>query len=115
MATYTATISADGTVAVCNVHKPNGLDFWRASVYITGAGGNNFGSGTVTLQSSPDGGTTKVTMKNLSGTTYSATSNDSVNLSLGSGATNSDAIKVYAVMTGSTNPSVTVTVKDNLG
>lgn len=110
MAKYTASITVDGTVQVMRVRKPVGLDLWQGTVSIFGT----FGSGTVTLQASPDSGTTKITLKDLTGTTYSATTNDMVGIELGTGATNSDAMILYAVMTGSTNPTVTVAVDDNL-
>lgn len=110
MARNTASITADGTTFLVNVHKPQSADSYKATIHIAGS---SFGGGTVKLQSSPDGGTTKVDLK-INGSAYSATANDVVNIELGNGGKNSDSIKLYAVMTGSTAPAVTVTVHDNL-
>jgi hypothetical protein len=93
------------------VVKPAHADTYKATIHIAGS---SFGSGAVKLQSSPDGGTTKVDLKDTSGAAYSTTANDVVNIELGDGGTNSDMIKLYAVMTDSTAPDVTVTVHDNL-
>ena len=50
---HTANISANESVKLCEVNRVTGLDIWEATVMVYGAGGNNFGGGTVTLQASP--------------------------------------------------------------
>lgn len=109
MAKYTTTFAADGTAFLCNVVKPRNLPIWQATVYIYGT----FGGGTVALQSSPNGGTTKLALKDFSGTAFTATADDNIPIQLGTGDKNSDRVKLYAVLTGSTAPSITIDVLDN--
>ena len=40
-------------------------------------------------------------------------SNDSINIDLGNASHNSDNLKLYAVLTGSTNPALTIALYDN--
>lgn len=107
MAKYTTSITADGTNEICTVHKPRDLDAWVATLHAFGT----FGGGTLSYQISTDGGTTKTTMKDLTGVAYSTTTADAINVELGVG----DNIKIYAVLSGATNPAITVHVADNTG
>jgi hypothetical protein len=109
MAKYTATFAADGTAFICNVVKPRNLPMWQATIFVYGT----FGAGTIAWQWSPDGGTTKLALKDFSGTALTTTTNDSLPVQLGTGDKNSDRVKLYAVLTGSTAPSLTVGVFDN--
>lgn len=115
MAKYTTSFTADASLTkICNVHMKKGVDQYFATVCIYGTGGNNFGSGTVTMFVSPDGGTTKVALKDaISGTAISTTSSAMFTVRLGNGSTNSDNLMLYATVAGSTNPSISVTVADN--
>ncbi len=112
MSKYTATITADGDYFICNITKSRHLNEYRyaANVY-----GISFGGGTVTLKISTDGGTTKVAMMDASGSPITSTTNDNYTGNWGNGSTNSDAPKLYATMSGSTNPSVTYDFFDNNG
>jgi hypothetical protein len=80
-----------------------------ATVFVYGT----FGSGTLKLQASPDGGTTKIDLPNLSGTAISVTANGIYNIQLGNGNALGADIILYAVLTGATNPSLTVAIYDN--
>lgn len=103
-------ISADGTYLIATVQTPKtGGEPWIGTVFI----GGTFGGGTITFQSSPDGGTTKIPETNLSGAAFSMTTAGSVQVSLGNADVTANQIKLYAVMTGSTSPTVTATVFDN--
>ena len=107
MAKYTADISADGNTYLCDVVKPRTLVEWFATIHVTGT----FGSGTVTLATSVDDGSTLVAIPTAD---FELTANGAENIDkLGYSGTNDGAIKLYAVMTGSTTPTVTVTVHDN--
>lgn len=88
-----------------NRHQP----MWDGTIWAYGT----FGGTTLTYQSSPDGGTTKVDMKDQSGSTRSSTANDTFNLSLNTGAANSDLIPIYATATGGAGISITIDVYDN--
>jgi len=110
MSKHTAEITADGTVALANINKPANADKYFATIMISGS---TFGSGTVTIQASPDGGVTKITVPDSTGVDFSATAATIRNIELGCGSSNGDFITLYAVMTGSTNPDVTITVFDN--
>lgn len=111
MAKYSATITADGATLICKVKRPAHATVWQGTAFINGS---TFGSGTVTLQASPDDGTTKIGMKDFNGTTISATANSVWPLApMGNGNENDEYISIYANITGSTNPSLTVTIWDN--
>jgi hypothetical protein len=110
MAKYTATFAADASLTyICDVIKPRSLTNWKATAVFYG----DDGGGTTTLHVSPDGGTTKVPLVNTSNTAVSVTAPGTANLELGIGSTNSDALKIYATLTGSTNPAWTVAIFDN--
>jgi hypothetical protein len=107
---YTATFAADAAnTKICDVIRRHDAQEWFATVYIYGT----FGSGTVTLFSSPDGGTTKVPLKDASNTAISATTAGMFNVRLGDGNKNTDAPIIYATLAGSTNPALTVAIFDN--
>jgi hypothetical protein len=103
-------MTADATnTLICRVTKPRHADIWKATVNIFGT----FGSGTVALNMSTDGGTTKVAIKNASGSAYTTTAADNFNMELGNGGRYNDDILIYATLSGATNPSITITVHDN--
>lgn len=105
MALYTTTFAADGSNLLCNVENSNIP--YEASVAISGT----FGSGTVTIQASYDGGTTKVTVAAADGqTAVSTTAAKSFFFKLGRSYT---PIKLYATLTGSTAPTIAVSLADN--
>lgn len=111
MAKYTVTISGNGDTQICNIKRPSGADNWVGTVFIYGT----FGSGTITLQLSPNAGTTKITAKDSSGTAVTATANDIRVIPVsGTGSSNSENISIWVNMAGSTSPSVTVEVWDNI-
>lgn len=98
------TISADGTVTVGYVDAPRSMGLmWAATLFCYGT----FGSGTVALKWSPDGGTTKLDLVS-GGVPITFTANGSTNIELGVGDTNSTQPIIYAVTTGSTAPDITV-------
>jgi hypothetical protein len=115
MTKYTATITADGDYFLCDVNKKRDLVNFFYTGIVYGTGGNNFGSGTVTLKISPNGGTTKLALKDASGSDITSTADDNYTGQLAGGNTNSDAPKLYASMSGSTAPSVTYVLYDNNG
>ena len=111
MSKYTVTLSGDGSTKVCEIDRRRAdSNNWQGTAFISGT----FGSGTVKLQFSPDGGTTKFDSKDWSGTAISTTANAMfVTQPMGSGDKLTDFISVYATITGSTNPSVSVSLFDN--
>lgn len=111
MTKYTATITADGDYYICDINKKRDLTEYRYAVNTYGS----FGGGTITLKISTDGGTTKVAMMDASGGPITSTANDNYTGNWGNGANNSDAPKLYASMSGSTNPSVKFDLFDNNG
>jgi hypothetical protein len=107
MALYTTTFAANASNLLCNVKKDNIP--YEASVAISGG----FGGGTVTIQASYNGGTTKTTVAAYDGqTAVSATAEKSFYFKLGRGE-DSAPIKIYATVTGSTTPTLTVSLADN--
>ncbi len=111
MAKYTKTLIVDGDVAVCQIDRRKvDSNNWQATVFIYGT----FGSGTMAIKLSPDGGTTKLATKDWTGTAIStATAALFTTQPVGNGSHLSDFITVYASLSGSTNPSITVDIFDN--
>lgn len=104
----TTTITANGTYLVANVLK-GGDHHYLATIFAQGT----WGSGTIAWKVSFDGGTTLMDLKDTSGVSVSMTANDNVNVYLGHSTTY--PIKIYAVLSGATNPSLLVGVFDNCG
>lgn len=110
MANYRTSIAADTTAtALVTVKKPHSLTSYVATINAYGT----FGSGTLSYSMSTDGGTTKVAMKDITGAAYSATANDTVNIELGVANHLGKEPIIYAVLSGSTNPTITIDVLDN--
>jgi hypothetical protein len=104
------TIAADGAYLIGKLpHRQVANQFYGTFA----AYGSSFGGGTVVFSWSPDGGTTKIPLKDENGAAMSTAANALFHRALGNGSTNSDFISIYATMTGSTTPSVTVAVYDN--
>ena len=74
-----------------------------------------FGGGTLSYSISTNGGTTKTQIKDLTGIAYSTTTADCINVQFGVANHNGSEPTLYAVLTGSTNPSITIDVLDNIG
>lgn len=106
---HTAQIDTNESVFICDVRRIVEKPMFKATIAVSGS----FGGGTVTLQMSPDGGTTKINLRDVTGTIASITANDAYNIELGYGSTNGDNIKLYASMAGATAPDVDIAVFDN--
>lgn len=117
MAKYTAnvpTTTANPSVYICDIDRRRGdTNNWEGTAFLDGT----FAGGTVTLQFSPDEGTTKITGKDWTGNALSATSASMfVFQPMGNGNVNGDRIQVYASITGATgsgSPGVTAIIFDN--
>lgn len=111
MARYTINMVADAALTyVCTVNKKRASNDYEGTAFASGT----FGSGTITLFVSPDGGTTKVPLLNTSNTAISIATAAMASFRLaGSGSTNADSMIIYATLAGSTNPNLNVTIYDN--
>ncbi len=111
MAKYTAALSAQNTnVLVFTVHKPrNGADCCTFTVGVYGT----FGTGTATVNLSPDGGTTLLPLAPINGSSPSITANGCYTFKVGNGDTNSDAPKIYVAIGAATNPALSIVAYDN--
>jgi len=110
MAKITTNITSATTTEITTARKSRDVPYYFATIFVTGT----FGGTTVTLQASPDGGTTKVTLNDpLTGTAYSLTANGAIDIKLGAGGTNSDQIRLYAVTTGGAGININANVFDN--
>lgn len=107
------TVSADGNTdrdwKSLRKGTPN-----RATVAVFGGGGNNFGSGTVTLQASFDGGTTFIDVPDQAGTAITFTANGMTNFEL---YADSDPIaggrtEIRLALAGSTAPTLRYVIND---
>lgn len=113
MAKYVVNFTVDVSLTkVCTVSRSRENPMWEATSIVYGS---NFGGGTVTLFVSPDGGTTKVPLKDwVSGTAVSVGTTGAINfLRLGAGGTNSDNLIIYATLAGSTSPVLALAIFDN--
>lgn len=108
MSKYSATVTTNTANYLCDVDRRRDSPSFFASIVCYGT----FGGGTITIQMSPDGGTTKMDVPNQAGasTTFTANSVQNIELGNGDGLT---AMKLYATMAGSTSASVVVEVWDN--
>lgn len=115
MAKFTKTLTVDGDTAVCVVNRrKNDANNWTASIFTYGGGGNNFGGGTVAMKISPDGGTTKIAMKDFTGTAITGTAAYVFNTQpIGNPNRNQDTLTIYASLSGSTSPTIIVDIFDN--
>lgn len=109
MAKYTSTLLADGTADLGFLHKNRVYPV--CEVFFFGYG--TFGGGTLALYWSPDGGTTKIPVTDLTNVAVTSTQNFGVMATMVTGDKNSDQITLHAVLTGSTNPSLIVGYYDN--
>ena len=112
MAKYTLAFTADASLQkVCTVNRNKNQE-WFANSFVYGT----FGGGTMTLFVSPDGGTTKIALKDsIAGTAISVATTAAMNsIRLGCGDNNTDNLIIYATLSGSTNPALTVAIFDNL-
>jgi hypothetical protein len=100
----TFTINANGTTDLGYAGRVPRNGRYLGTVFVSG----NFGGGTLKLQASADGGTTKFDIPDQSGNVVSFTAQAMRNLELGTGG-----INLYAVLSGATSPSITVTVADD--
>ena len=95
---------------LARVITPRGEDGYGASVFLK----FNSGSGTATVQVSPDGGTTKYTVVDTSGVDITGTANAYHNFVLGIPNKNSDAINIYADLTGGSSADIDVILYDKV-
>jgi hypothetical protein len=107
------TVSADGNTDIswkpARKETPN-----RATVWVYGGGGNDFGSGTVTLQGSPDGGTTFIDIPDQAGTAITFTADGVTNFELYGNAdpVSSEVVQIRLALAGSTSPTIRYIIDD---
>lgn len=111
---FTLTISADGSTdefewKPLRKEMPN-----RGTLFIFGGGGNNFGGGDVTLQASPDGGTTYINVPGPSGAAINFSSDGMINFEIYGNGDNKLANKVLLklVTANSTSPTIRAVLMD---
>ncbi len=109
MAKYTQNLTANGDTLLARVKTPrNDSGGFGASIFIYGT----FDSGTATVQVSPDGGTTKFTVKDQSGSDIAPTANFYSNFELGIANVNGEELEIYVNLAGATSPDITVDLYD---
>jgi len=112
MSRYQATLSADGNVQLVDVHRRRSAPSYEGTLIVQGT----LGGGTVSLLISGDRGVTLVPFPDVNGSVAGVTAAGARNYRIpGDGGTlNGDAPRIYAQITGSTAPSVTVIWFDNV-
>lgn len=109
--TYSPVITADGTYDLGHIVRPRNADSWKGLFFAYGT----WGSGTIAWKWSPvDASSTLLAMKDYNGTAITSTVDDSFTSEFVTGSKNTDRIRLYVVLTGSTNPSLTVGFYDNV-
>ena len=113
MAKHTKVVSNSSTsVLVGKAFSTREYEGFGATIFV-GVDSENFDNGTVKIQISPDGGTTKIDAKDPTGTALSFTANGYGTIVLGNGNTNDDFIEVYATISSQgASASVTVSMFD---
>lgn len=111
MVKHTVVFTEDATKLIGKVVKDRNNSTYLATFFLHGT----FGGGTISWLWSPDGGTTKIPVKDQLGSAITSTAVDGFNVPLGNGSCydNSDAPEIYATLAGSTNPALTVGFFDN--
>ena len=103
------TITTDGTYLLFPIVR-KGDYLYELFIGLSGT----FASASIGISISMDGGTTKIPLPNISGTTFAATAATVFRASLPNGSTNSDMPLIYAVVTGSTgSTSVLIQAQNN--
>lgn len=102
------TFTSNTTLEIADDGAMRAHDEFGATIQISGT----FGGGTLALYVSLDGGTTKNAIKDSSGTAYTTTSADTivVRFPVNPNETN---LKLYATLSGATNPNISVRVASN--
>lgn len=109
MSKNSVTLTTNDSVKICTVSRGTYMEMYESSLCIYGS----FDGGTVTIQVSPDRGTTKITQKDIGGTSVVATENETYNIRLGYAGILGQELEIYATITGATNPNITVDSFDN--
>lgn len=109
----TTEIDSDEVVEIIRVERQGSArnPFYMATIDMYG----DFGSGTLHLLKSTDGGTTKNAVKYYSGgslTSYTITDDSNIEVKNGWGSAGDGTI-YYASTTGTTSPDITIDVMDN--
>ena len=86
----------------------------RGTIFVYGGGGNDFGNGTVTLQASPDGGTTFMDVTDQGGTAVTFGANGISNFELYANADpiSGNQVQIRLALAGSTSPTIIYKVFD---
>ena len=109
MAKTTHTITTNNSsTAIVTATRPAGNQYYECMIFVYGT----WGSGTIAWMLSPDGGTTKLPIKDLTNVAITSTANDSFTFRLPMGR-DFEEITLYASLTGATSPSLTVLTFDN--
>jgi len=111
MSKYTAALSAQNTNAkVFDVHKPrNGSESCLFTLGVYGT----FGTGTVTVNLSPDGGITLLPLAPINGSSPSITANGAYTFKVGNGDKIDDYPSIYVAIGAATNPDLDIVAWDN--
>jgi carbon monoxide dehydrogenase subunit G len=101
------TVSADGDTDITWTSTRNEAPN-RATIYVFGGGGNDFGSGTVAVQVSPDGGTTFMDVKDQAGVSVTFTADGMTNIEIQSNPNpkSSEIVQLRFSLSGSTSPTI---------
>lgn len=109
MAKQTLTMTTNTTAQLADVIRRSDAQSYGATIFVQGT----FGGGTATVQVSPDSGTTKYTIKDVSGTDITGTSAFYYNFVLGNPGAASGDLEIYVTLSGATSPSLSVILFDN--
>lgn len=109
MAKHTKLLAANGDVHLADVIRRRDAQSFGATVFFQGT----FGSGTATLQISPDGGLTKHTVFDENGDDIVFTQAGYANFVFGNASDNAGDLSLYVNLAGATSPSLSIILFDN--
>lgn len=102
------TVSADGSTKFTSVERRTTSDAYLITFIFSGTI-----SGTTNVQISPDGGTTKVNLRDTSGSVTNITAAGTLSFILPNSTKNSGAPELYITTSGSAGITMTVNAFDN--
>lgn len=112
MSKKTISFTADATTILTECQAPTGKLTY--DYIVQSSADATFGGGTLTILISLDGGTTKNALKDATGSAYSTAAADTFTGSIPARLNANDTRPIiYAKLTGSTTPTLTLTVVDN--
>lgn len=114
MTNYTQSITANGSYKVVDAYRRCDANNYECTLFaFAPTTGGAWGGGSIAWKASYDGGATLVPITDLTGISITQTSDMSFKCYIDTGTVPQNGTQIYAVMTGATNPVLSVGLCDN--